>query len=145
MHNRRLRQLVDNRLQLQLSAWFVGVAALSMVFAFFAFTATMSRYAMELPNDAKLFLGGWMDAMIPTFLAAMGIVLSLTFIVGIVAMHRIAGPIYRFSRFLEALERGEQPVDCRLRKKDQLQDFCTLLNRATAPMRVARNEHSKAA
>lgn len=38
--------------------------------------------------------------------------------------------------FLGEIIRGEKPDDCRLRKGDELQDLCRLLNRATAELRA---------
>ena len=53
--------------------------------------------------------------------------------------------------FLEAIERGDHPPDCELRRGDDLQELCQLLNRVTRPWRapVTRgaesNETSQAA
>ena len=64
-----------------------------------------------------------------------GVCLPLTFCVGVVVTFRFAGPIYRFEKYLKALARGEQVEECRIRKGDELQEFCKLLNEATAPLR----------
>ena len=37
--------------------------------------------------------------------------------------------------FLNQVIRGEKPEPCRIRKRDELQDFCKLLNEVTAPLR----------
>ena len=66
MKNRRLRKLVDPRIQVRLTLWFVGSGVLATLLAFFAFAAATSRWAMELPNDASRFLDGWLAALVPT-------------------------------------------------------------------------------
>lgn len=54
---------------------------------------------------------------------------------GVASTHKIVGPLYRFRVYLTALARGESPEPCRIRKDDELQDLCELLNRATEPLR----------
>ena len=60
--------------------------------------------------------------------------------VGILATHRLVGPIYRFKVFLKQVADGERPADCKLRQGDELQDVCDLINAATAPVRKRPNE-----
>jgi len=69
--------------------------------------------------------------------------LPLTFFVGILSTFRVAGPLYRFEKFLESLQRGERPPDFRLRKGDELHDLAELLNQATAPMRKGDEEEAE--
>jgi methyl-accepting chemotaxis protein len=137
---RRTRKLIDNRLQLKLTMWFVAVATLTMLFQFFILASTVSRMALDLPNDSHVFLDGLLELLLRTFLASLAISLSLTFTVGVLLTHRVAGPIHRFTKFLEAIERGERPANITIRKNDELGDFCELLNRATAPQRQADPE-----
>lgn len=42
---------------------------------------------------------------------------------GIVLTHKIAGPLYKISRYVEHLRDGKLGVTCELRKGDKLQDF----------------------
>lgn len=137
---RRTRKLVDLRLQILLTSWFLGVSALSTVLGFFAVSARASRLALELPNDGALFMQGWAQLVTPTMLGVLGLSLSLTLVTGIVVIHRVAGPLYRMRRFLEQVARGERPADCSLRTRDELKDFCESLNRATAPLRRREDE-----
>jgi len=54
---------------------------------------------------------------------------------GVMASFKIAGPIWRLEKFLTEVRDGKQPNDCRLRDGDEMQDFCRLVNQATAPLR----------
>jgi hypothetical protein len=88
------------------------------------------------------------------FVISAAVLLPLTLSVGIVATFRIAGPLHRFETFLRAIANGEKPADCKIRRGDELQEFCTLLNDVTAPLRtgdapsadaaVARDDHARA-
>jgi ABC-type Fe3+ transport system permease subunit len=132
---RRTRKLINTKLQLKLTLWVMGVATLTMLFQFFILTTVVSRMALDLPHDSNIFLDGLLETLMRSFVAALAISLSLTFVAGVLLTHRVAGPIYRFTKFLESVKRGERPADCRIRRNDELQDFCQLLNEATAPMR----------
>jgi signal peptidase II len=54
---------------------------------------------------------------------------------GILITHRIAGPIYKFERYLESIARGEEQGDCKLRKGDELHDLCERLNTAVRALK----------
>jgi hypothetical protein len=62
----------------------------------------------------------------------------MTLSVGISATHKIVGRSNRFRIYLTELAAGEHPEPCRIRKDDELQDLCELLNRATEPLRRAQ-------
>jgi hypothetical protein len=132
---RRTRNLIDYRLQLRITLWFMAVALLTMLFQYAILAATVSNLAAALPNDANTFLTEMSGPLLRTFASSLAIALVLTFAVGVLMTHKIAGPLYRLSRFLESTERGDCPDDVRLRRDDELHDFCALLNRTTAPLR----------
>jgi signal transduction histidine kinase len=135
MRKRRTRKLINNPLQLKLSLWIVGVATLAMLFQFVILTTTVSTIGTRLPNDSQIFFNSIFELLLRSFLASLAIALSLTFVAGVLLTHRIAGPIYRFTQFLGAVNRGEHPGECRIRKNDELKDFCELLNVTTEPLR----------
>lgn len=49
--------------------------------------------------------------------------------VGILASHRIAGPVYRMIKFLEELTKGDYTKRVILRKTDELQDLAAAINK----------------
>jgi hypothetical protein len=139
IQNKRRQKLIQPALQMRLILTFLGVALIGLVLQFILFAATVSALAEELPQDGPLLL-----ERIPSYtLAVLGItvcvVLPLTITVGILTTFRIAGPLYRFDQHLKAVARGEDPGECRIRKGDQLQEFCATLN---AALRAARTRSS---
>jgi hypothetical protein len=133
--SRRKIKLIKPSLQLKLTAIFVAISALSLLLQAVLFMNSITRVALDLPHDGFAMMnqtGGLLrDVMLTSFL----VFLPLTFAVGVLSTFRIAGPIYRFEMFLNQVRRGEKPADCSLRKGDNLQDFCQLLNEVTAPLR----------
>ena len=89
----------------------------------------------------RLFLRAWRkwsrltDVLAGSFLVTLAILVPLTMAVGIAATHRVVGPLYRFRVYLTELAGGQRPGPCKIREKDELQDLCVLLNRATEPLR----------
>jgi hypothetical protein len=63
------------------------------------------------------------------------VLLPLAFAVGVAVTFRVAGPIYRFEQHLRVVAEGRDPGPCKIRKGDELQDFCDVLNAALGRMR----------
>jgi len=133
---RRTQKLINTRFQLRMTLWFVGVTGLLLTLQYFILAERMSTIGMELPNDSQLFFRDLNGELLKTFMATLGIALSVAMVAGILLTHRIAGPAYRFSVFLKDVLRGEQTDECRIRHNDELQDICVLLNRVTADARA---------
>jgi hypothetical protein len=133
---RRSLRLIRPGLQLRLILVFLGLSALSLLLQYMVFATSLSRVALTLPHDGLVLLDEVNRLLIQILAASFLVFLPVTFVLGILTTHRFAGPIYRFEKFLEQVIRGERPRDCRLRKGDELQDFCQLLNRATEPLRT---------
>ena len=77
----------------------------------------------------------WIGVLLAKLGIALVIFAPMTLALGIILMHRVAGPIYRFEQFLAAVARGEHEHDCKIRDGDELVEMCDLLNRFTAPIR----------
>ncbi|MFM7283330.1 MAG: hypothetical protein ACKO32_16330 [Planctomycetia bacterium] len=134
-HKRRIK-LIQPRLQLKLVGTFCGLTLLALGLQLLVFLQAISRIAEQLPADH----GVLMDA-VPTLVwqssaLALLIVLPLVLFVGILVTFRIAGPLYRIEKHLRSLIAGEDPGECRLRKGDELQSLCGLVNRATEEVRL---------
>lgn len=134
-YKRRIK-LIQPRLQWRLILTFSGIALLGLVLQFILFAATISALAADLPQDGPLMI-----ETIPSYtLAVLGIslcvLLPLSIIVGIMVTFRIAGPLYRFEQHLKAIARGEDPGECRIRKRDELHDLCRTINEAVARLRL---------
>lgn len=139
---KRRKKLIKPRLQLKLTLVFVGLSALSLLLQFILFSSRLTNVALELPNDSGFLLQKSSGLLLETVLISFLLFLPLTFVVGVLTTFRIAGPIYRFELFLDAVRRGENPRDFRLRKGDELQEFAELLNTVTQPLRGSTSEES---
>ena len=140
MKHRRTIKLILPRLQFRLIAAFLGLAVLALLMQYILLMSVLSSAASELPHDGLLLLDGLGRLLGKIFVISALVILPLTLMVGILVTHRFAGPVYRFKIFLGQLIAGEKPADCKLRKGDELQDVCLLLNQATAPLREQVNE-----
>ena len=141
---KRRKKLIKPRLQLKLTLTFVGLSALSLLMQFVLFQNTMTRTAVELPNDSLLLMELSGGVLLRDLAISFLVFLPLTFLVGILTTFRIAGTIYRFERFLQAVRSGERPPNFRLRRGDELQDLAELLNLATEPLRTGREDEKDA-
>lgn len=136
MHHKRRIKLIKPSLQLKMTLLFVTVAALSILLQGVLLMSGLTRAALDLPNDHLMMLDRVNSVIFESLISSFVLFLPLTFAVGILTTFRFAGPIYRFEMFLRQVIRGEKPADCRLRKGDELKDFCELINEATAPLRT---------
>lgn len=109
---------------------FLGVAAIALLLQFALFAAVLSSAAADLPEDGQILLERTTGLSLTILVISLGVLLPLCFFVGVLVTFRVAGPLYRFERHLEAIARGVDPGPCRIRKGDELQEFCGTLNAA---------------
>ena len=140
----RKRKLIQPGMQLRLSFWFACLSAVGLMLQFILFSGVMSELALELPGDANANFERFTDGLVGAFLISLSLILPLTMALGILQTFRVAGPLHRMTQFLREVRDGAAPADCRIRKGDQLHEFCALLNDATAPMRGGRSAASEA-
>ena len=132
MVHKRTIKLIQPRFQLKLVGTFVGLSGLAMLLQFLLFTSSLSEIAVELPEDGAALMERVPTVIWQVFLVSFGLCLPLTVLIGVLVTFRWAGPMYRFKVHLGRLAAGEDPGQCRLRKDDEMQDFCRLLNEAVA-------------
>jgi signal peptidase II len=140
MHSRknhlRLRKWVKPRLQLKLIGSFLALSFVAVVLQFMLFSTNVMRLAKHLPfaEDYTETLVG--DMLRDTMLIAIAVLIPLSLLVGGLVTHRIAGPVYRFERYLEEVAAGTQIGPCKIRERDELHELCTAINRATESIRL---------
>lgn len=132
---RRKQRLIQPRLQLRLVASFVGLSVLALALQFILLAAMLTNVAGELPQDGPFLMQELPSMLTWVLVLSIGLCLPFTFCVGVIVTFRIAGPVYRMRKHLEAIARGEEPGECRLRKEDELQDLCQTLNLAMSALR----------
>ena len=140
---RRRIKLIQPRLQLKLILASVGICLLGLLFECVFFAMCLTELAVDLPQDGQLVLESVRPMLVKVALVSCLGILPLVFIVGLLTTFRVAGPLYRLEMFLKQVARGEKPADCRLRKGDELVEFCELVNVATAPLRRAAEIEGK--
>jgi hypothetical protein len=131
---RRRIKLIKPRLQLKLIGIFVGLSSLGFLMQSLHVSLRLSELASTLPQG-----GDYLSSMLPRLpleilIFSFGLLLPLTIAVGILVTFRIAGPLYRFEQYLKQVVRGEATGPCKLRKGDDCQELCELINEATRPL-----------
>ena len=74
-------------------------------------------------------------ALLISFAVAFLLLAPLSLAIGVLTTFRVLGPLYRFRMFLRQVADGTPPGPCKIRKTDELHDFCDLLNEVTEPLR----------
>ncbi|MEM8710318.1 MAG: hypothetical protein AAGG01_05160 [Planctomycetota bacterium] len=132
---KRRKKLINPRLQLRMSGLFVGLVTLMLLLQFALLTASLHQTANLMPSDSALLLSQTNQIAVRLVLTSAAVFLPLTLLVGILSTFRIAGPLYRFEKFLTAVQNGEKPEDFTLRDHDELKELAELINSSTAPLR----------
>ena len=141
LKRKRKTKLIQPRLQLKLVGSFLGVCALALLLQFMIFGMRLSELASVMPDGS--YLTAYKSKLLfDTLLFSFGILLPLSFAVGILITHRIAGPVHRLEDHLARIARGEEVGRCRLRKGDNLMDLCERVNEA---VEYLSEERTKAA
>lgn len=136
--DRRRIKLIKPRMQLRLTGVFLGLSGLGFLLQSLHVGLRLSELAGTLPHDGTFLMAMLPELPVEILLFSFGMLLPLTVAVGILVTFRIAGPVYRFERYLTQVKNGEQPGPCRLRKGDDLQELCELINEVTEPLRQGR-------
>ncbi len=136
MHGYRRRiKIIRPKLQLKLVFSFMGMTLLAMMLQFMIFLKTITNIASALPADHDVLMESVPEIVVQSLLLSFLVVVPLVFLVGVLMTFRIAGPIYRFESWCKQILRGEDPGACHLRKGDELNELCALLNQVGAPLR----------
>ncbi len=144
---RRSKKLIKPKVQLKIAFACLGIAVMSVIVLMILINEVILDFADKGWIDAGMLQNEWMGVLMTKMAIALAILAPMTLAIGVILMHRVAGPIYRFEVFLRQVVRGEHERECRIRKGDELVEMCTLLNQFTAPLRdgsVDRTPFAKA-
>jgi hypothetical protein len=133
---RRRIKLIKPRLQLKLIGVFVGLSALGFLLQSLHVGLRMSELAASVPEGGTYLMAVMPELPLEILLVSFGMLLPLTIAVGILVTFRIAGPVYRFEKYLKAVIAGEEAGPCRIRKGDEFQELCELINQVTSAVRA---------
>ncbi|MEZ5973411.1 MAG: hypothetical protein R3F33_02170 [Planctomycetota bacterium] len=138
--HRRRNKLPKPAFQMRLGACFIGFCALSLVVQSLVVAAQFSQIAHEFAEPAV----DPMHLILVTLGKSLAIgALMILPALGLIALHctfRMAGPIFRMERHLRQVAGGEWPGDCHIRKGDEHQELCDLMNRALRSARQMEPE-----
>lgn len=136
MHNRRRKVLVKPGLQIKLILIFASISCLAVLVETIMIHRSLLEAASGMPNDGDRFLAELPAIVLGNMALSFVLLTSLTVAIGCIVTHRIVGPVYRFEAFLRDVIRGEAGGACRIRERDEFQELCELINRATASSRA---------
>jgi len=132
---RRRTKLIKPRLQLKIALACCGIAVMSSIVLVLLINTVVTDFADGGGGDPAAIQGRWLSVLAGKLGLALAILVPMTLAIGVLLMHRIAGPLYRFEVFLRPVVQGEHPEPCRIRNGDELVDMCRLLNEFTQPLR----------
>jgi len=138
-YKRRIK-LIKPKLQMKLVGVFVGLSALGFLLQSLHVGLRLSELAANVPEGGTYLMAVMPELPIEILLVSFGMLLPLTIAVGILVTFRIAGPVYRFEKYLKSVIRGEEVGPCRIRKGDEFQELCELINEVTV---AAREQNSR--
>jgi len=129
---RRKNYLIKKKFQLPLLFRFILlivlasllVVGLFMLISRNTLTTGYSNSILRVENTPRYFFP---MLMIMALISAIGIAILGT-VIFISLSHRIAGPLHRFEKVLQNMEKGDLTSRMTLRKNDQLTEFKTALN-----------------
>ncbi len=141
---RRKQLLINPELQLKLILLSFALCLLTGLVqaAMSAVSFTSSEAYMEAQEAG--FRNDLPGLLVDNLLITMGLMFPITMGIGLVLTHRIYGPVYRFEQYLGQVARGEATDICRIRKKDEFQNLCGLMNEALEPV-IQKNARTKMA
>ena len=76
-----------------------------------------------------------LSILVPVTAVCVAVTLAVTLFFGIIASHRMAGPLFRIRRELGKMEQGNLSGDVRLRKRDDFKILAKSINRVKANWR----------
>ncbi|MBN8216960.1 MAG: methyl-accepting chemotaxis protein [Spirochaetes bacterium] len=96
-------------------------------------TDILKRTAM-VGQNVRIAVDNLRGNMVKAFIASLVLALLLTGTVFLLISHRIAGPVYRIEKSLQALEQGDLTMRVYLRDQDEFKDLGDIFNSMTASL-----------
>jgi len=144
MGYKRKNYFINKAFQSEFILKFCGLVVLgSAVFGVILYIFSKHVLTTSFENS-RLVIKSTADYLLPGLLFGGIIVAILTALAaGIVVMlmtHRIAGPMYRFEKYISDIGSGRLCSDLKIRKKDQFQSMVAALNKMTADLKLGLTE-----
>lgn len=129
---RRKNYLIDRKFQVNFILKFCLLAVGTGLFSMVVLYSLSNKATTVSFLNSRVVVQSTADFLFPiliqTFIIAAVLVSLATMYIALFVSHRIAGPAYRFKKTLAALGEGNFSGDCKLRRKDSLQDVAGAIN-----------------
>lgn len=142
--NKRKKKIIKPQLQWRIMIVFAVLAMTSVMLQAIVLGTTLVIVADQMPNDGYILESKIQSLIWTGLLGTVVFLLPLNLLIGRALTFKIAGPLYRFEVYLKQIAAGERPGPCRIRKDDELQELCQILNEAVAPLSTPLPEESRA-
>ncbi len=134
--------VIDPKLQFRylILPLLVATTTAACLFALFVLQSDQIRWAVRDDPGLQDEIG---RQQLLTALAVGAVLLGhVTLVVwlGLIASHRVAGPLYRLKQAMKQVAAGDMGVRIRLRRKDQLTDVADIFNRMMNALTVEEKE-----
>ena len=129
--------LIDRAFQIKYTLYMVVVgAAISLLFGAMMYQAHVeATQLIDMPDPLREAVKS-QDSTLLWLVMAIAVVMAVALgLFGILVTHRVAGPIYVFSHYMNVLGEGRFPMLRPLRKNDELKTFYEVFHTAVATMR----------
>lgn len=133
--NRRKQKLVKSGLQLKLVSAFLAMAVVAALFQVVLLDVSLLNLTEDLGVQTQEVMARFSALITRNLLVTLCVLIPFMLVFGVLVTHRIAGPVYKFERYLESVARGEDAGECRIREGDELQELCEQINRAVKALR----------
>ena len=131
----RKKKLINVSLQIKLISVFLCVSLIASLFQVVLLNRALVGLGELVPEASETLLAHLPSVLTTNLVLTLAVLFPLTFLVGVLVTHRVAGPAYRLQQHCLKLARGEEPGRCFLRKDDELQELCEAMNRAFEALR----------
>lgn len=126
----RKNRLPKPKIQLRLVLGFLGVSTLALSAQVLLLANRLMRLSQDLPVSGDEIRSALPGLLSEVFLFSFLVLLPSVLAIGVMLTFRMAGPIYRFESYLGDVVAGKETGPCRIRKGDELQELCDLINAA---------------
>lgn len=127
---RRKNRLPQPRFQLRLVGVFAGLCVLALLSQTLVIGWQLTEHAQSMSAGGAQLAAAVPWIMVRSVLISAALTLPALMLIGVRITFRFAGPLYRIERHLESVARGESPGPCRIRKTDDMQQLCQMVNAA---------------
>ena len=127
---KRKKKLINVSLQIKLISVFLCVSLIASLFQVILLNRALVGLSELVPEASDILLAHLPSVLTTNLVLTLAVLFPLTFLVGVLVTHRVAGPAYRLQQHCLKLAKGENPGRCFLRKDDELQELCEAMNSA---------------